>query len=217
MEHRSALGLKAAVFFTGAARRDIDSTISGQRRRYRVWRTWRGLAMGTTTATLKQKAYRELKEFIVIAFYLWVVFGLLLVYKSVILNEEHFSYLAHGVALINALVLGKFVLIARAFHLGDQANNRPLIYPTLLKSALFSVVLAICKILEDAAVGFFHGKSFSQSIADLGGGTLKGILTLTLLLFVVLIPFFAFGELQRVLGEGKLTNLFFHAGGASKT
>jgi hypothetical protein len=99
--------------------------------------------------------------------------------------------------------------MARAFHLGDTAEDAPLIYPTLLKSALFSIVLACCKILEDAAVGFYHGKSFSESIADIGGGTLKGILTLTVLLFVLLIPFFGLGELQRVLGAGKLAQLFF--------
>lgn len=172
--------------------------------------------MSTTTGRLKQRAYHELKEFVVTALYLWVVFGLLLVYKSVILNQEHISYLAHGVALINALVLAKFVLIARAFRLGDQANDAPLIYPTLLKSALFSIVLASCKILEDVAVGFFHGKSFSQSIGDLGGGTWKGILTLTVLMFVFLIPFFAFSELQRVLGERKLAQLFFRPREASK-
>jgi hypothetical protein len=28
-------------------------------------------------------------------------------------------------------------------------------------------------------------------------------------MFVVLIPFFGFGELQKVLGEGKLAQLFF--------
>ena len=166
--------------------------------------------MAAPSPTLKEKAYHELQEFLVIALYLWVILLLFLLYKSVILNEEHISYLAHGVALINALVLGKFVLIARAFHLGDRANDAPLIYPTLLKSALFSLVLACCKILEDAAVGLYHGKSFSQGIADLGGGTFKGIFTLTVLMFVVLIPFFAFGELQRVFGEGKLGRLFFH-------
>jgi len=165
--------------------------------------------METSSRTLKQKAYHEFKEFLIIALYLWVVFVLFLVYKSVILNEEHIDYLAHGVALINALVLGKFILIARALHLGDRADDAPLIYPTLLKSALFSLVLAACKILEEAAVGRYHGKSFSQSIADLGGGTWKGMLTLTVILFVVLIPFFGFGELQRVLGEGKLKQLFF--------
>ena len=91
-------------------------------------------AVSTTGHTLKQRAYRELQEYLVIVLYLWVVFGLFLLYKSVILNEEHISYLARGIALINALVLGKFVLIPRAFHLGDQADDAPLIYPTVLKA-----------------------------------------------------------------------------------
>jgi len=160
--------------------------------------------------TLKQKAYHEFKQYVVIVLYLWLVFGLLLLYKSMILNEEHISTIAHGIALINALVLGKCVLIAKAFRLGETADGAPLAYPTVLKSALFSLVLAACKILEDAAVGFFHGNSFSQSIAELGGGSLKGILTLSLLMFVMFIPFFGFGELQKVLGEGRLAQLFLH-------
>jgi hypothetical protein len=173
--------------------------------------------VNTTKPTLKQRAYHELKEYLVIAFYLWLVFGLFVLYKSVILNEEHVGLIAHGVALINALVLGKFALIARAFHLGESHDDAPLIYPTLLKSGLFAVVLGCCKIIEDATIGYFHGKSFAEAIADIGGGTLLGILTMTLLLFVLLIPFFAFGELSRVLGEGKLAQLFLHPRETSKT
>jgi len=165
--------------------------------------------VATSTQTLKQKAYHELKEFFLIALYLWVVFGLFVLYKSVLLAEEHVSLALHGFAVINALAFGKIILIARAFHLGERLDDAPLIYPTLLKSALFTVLLACCKILEDAAVGHFRGLSFQQSIADIGGGTWKSILTLTMLLFVMLIPFFAMGELQRVFGEGKLAQLFF--------
>jgi hypothetical protein len=171
----------------------------------------------TTKPTLKQRAYHELKEYLLIAFYLWLVFGLFVLYKAVILNQEHVGVIAHGVALINALVLGKFALIARAFHLGEGHDDAPLIYPTLLKSALFSIVLGCCKILEDALIGYFHGKSFLDAISDIAGGTLWGILTMTLLLFVLLIPFFAFGELSRVLGEGKLAQLFIRPRQPSKS
>jgi hypothetical protein len=169
---------------------------------------WRDV-MSTSKQTLKQKAYREFKEYLVITLYLWVVFGLFVLYKSVILHEEHIDFVAKGLALINALALGKVILIAKALHLGEWADDAPLIYPTLMKSALFALVLAIFKILEEAAIGLYHKNSFQQSIADLGGGTLWGILTLTVLLFVMLIPFFGVGELQRVLGEGKLGQLFF--------
>lgn len=166
--------------------------------------------MGTLYPTLKERARRELKELLIITFYLWVVFSLFVVYKSVVLGEEHIPFAYHGFAIINALALAKIMLIARHLHLGERFDEAPLIYPTILKSALFSVVLACFKILEDAGVGFYRGKSFHQSITDLGGGSLKALLTLTALLFVVLIPFFAFSELQRVLGEGRLTQLFFH-------
>lgn len=159
--------------------------------------------------TLKNRAYREFRDFLIIALYLWVIFGLFILYKSMILNQQKFSYLAHGLALFNALALGKIMLIAQAFHLGDQADEAPLIYPTLLKSALFSALLTAFKILEAFAVGQYRGRSFQESIAELAGGTWQGIVTLSLLLFVTLIPFFAFGELERVMGEGTLARLFF--------
>ena len=165
--------------------------------------------MGTSSRTLKQKAYDEFKEFLLIAFYLWLVFGIFIVYKSVLLAEEHINFAFHGLALINALAFAKVVLIARALHLGERFDDAPLIYPTAFKSALFTILLAGCKILEDAAVGHFRGRSFQESISDLGGGAWKSILTLTVLLFVLLIPFFGIGELQRVLEKGKLAQLFF--------
>jgi hypothetical protein len=78
-----------------------------------------------------------------------------------------------------------------------------------VKSALFSIVVTIFKILEAGAVGLYKEEVLQQSIADFAGGTVKGILTFTLLMFVVLIPFFGFTERQRVLGEGKLARVFF--------
>ena len=165
--------------------------------------------MNTPSRSLKQKAIEQMKEFLFIALYLWLVFSLFIVYKSVILAEHQIPFKYHGFAIINALALGKVMLVAKDLHWGERFDDAPLIYPTLLKTALFTVVLACFKILEDAAVGLYHGKSFADSIADLGGGTLQGILILTLLLFVILIPFVGFGELKRVLGEGKLKQLFF--------
>jgi hypothetical protein len=103
----------------------------------------------------------------------------------------------------------KVMLVARKLHLADQFKEAPLIYPTLCKSAAFAIVLGCFNILEEAVIGLYHGRSFTQSISAIGGGTLKGILTLMALLAVLLIPFFGFTELRRVLGEGKLEKLFF--------
>lgn len=158
--------------------------------------------------TLKQKAYRELKEFLLIALYLFVFFAAFIEFKRLTLAQHQVDFVAHGVALINALALGKIMLLARAVHPGKRVDDAPLIYSTLLKSAIFAVILLVFKILEDGAIGYFRGKSFAESIADLSGGSWKALLALTAILFVVLIPITAFAELQRVMGEGTLNRLF---------
>ena len=160
--------------------------------------------------TVKARAFRELKEFFGIALYLWLVFSLLILFKASILAEHHIDFAFHGLAIINALALAKVMLVARDLRVGERFNDAPLIYPTLLKCALFTIILACFKILEDGIVGHLRGKSFRQSLADFGGGTVQVMQTLSLLMFVVLIPFFGCGELQRVLGQGKFQELFFH-------
>jgi hypothetical protein len=70
------------------------------------------------------------------------VFSLPVVYKSLVLAEQHIDYTLHGFALINALALGKVMLVTQELRLADRFRNAPLIYPTLLKSFVFTVVLA---------------------------------------------------------------------------
>jgi hypothetical protein len=159
--------------------------------------------------TLKQKAYQGLKEYVAISLYLWLVFSLFVVYRAILQSDERFSLVAHGMALINALALGKILLIAKELHFAENFKDKPLIYPTLFKSVAFAVILGFFKVLEEAGIGWYHGESFSQSISDLGGGTLNGILAMMAILAVLLIPFFAFTELGEVLSRSKLVNLFF--------
>jgi hypothetical protein len=165
--------------------------------------------MSTSRQGLKQRVFLEFKEGLIITLYLWAVFGLLVLHKSMILAEHHIDFAYHGLAIINALALAKVMLIARKLDLPARMKDAPLIYPTLLKSAFFTLVLACFKILEDAAIGLYRHQSFRQSNSELGGGTWQGILTLALLVFVMLIPFVGYGELRRVMGEGKLEKLFF--------
>jgi hypothetical protein len=106
--------------------------------------------------TLKQRAYHEVREFLMLFVYLWAFLAMFIEFKSVVLAEHHIEFIAHGAALINALVLAKFMLIARAFHT-KRADDAPLIFPTLLKSAISALVLMALKIAEDVAVGYFHG------------------------------------------------------------
>lgn len=165
--------------------------------------------MDEPSRSLKQKAYQGLKEYLAISCYLWVVFGLFVLYKSVLLSEQQFSLALNGVALFNALALGKIMLVARELHFAEHFKEKPLIYATLFKSVAFAMLLGCFKILEKAGVAWYHGKSFSQSTSELDGGSLKEIIVLMAILAVLLIPFFGFTELSRIFGKDKLRKLFF--------
>ena len=164
--------------------------------------------MGEPNRTLKQKAYQGLKEYLAISGYLWLVFSLFVLYRAVLLSER-ISIVAHGEALINALALGKVMLFAQELHFAENLKGKPLIYSTLFKSVAFAAVLGCFKIVEQICVGLFHGKSAGQSIAEVAGGTLNGIIAMTAILAVLLVPFFAFTELRNIFGKEKLAGLFF--------
>src|SRR5947209_13509779 len=103
-----------------------------------------------------------MREYLVISFYLFVVFSLFEVYRSLILAAHDIDYALHGLALINALALGQVMLVAQELHLGDQFREAPLIYPTLLKSFVFTVVVVCSKIAEEFVLRSFHGESFQD-------------------------------------------------------
>lgn len=168
--------------------------------------------MNERTTRLKESAITEAKKFAVIVGYLWMLFALLQLHRLTILREQNpgspIGY-RFGFALINALILGKVILIAEAFHTGERFKDKPLVYAILFKSAVFSVLLLCFDILEEVLVGVFHHKTLTQSMPTLGGGGVEGLLVVGLMVFIVLIPFFSFTEVAHVIGEDELLSMIF--------
>jgi hypothetical protein len=159
---------------------------------------------------LKKKAVEEAKRMLFITAYLWALFTLFEMHRAMVLRQQHvvFSYRV-GFALINALILAKVILIAEALQAGKRLQEKPLLRAVLLKSALFAVILVFFNIVENVLVGLFHGKTLAQSMPDFAGGGLEGELLVGILIFVVLIPFFAFTELRQAIGEEEFHKLIF--------
>ena len=158
---------------------------------------------------LKEKAAEEFKRFLVIFFYLWLVFGLLSIHKSMVLSQEHLDYEEHTFAIINAFVFAKVLLVGEQLHLGRRFENKPLIYPILHKSFVFSVVLICFHVVESVAVGVWRGHTLVESLPPMFGWSPKGLLGVGFTCFVLLLPFFAFREIARVMGHAEMRALLF--------
>jgi len=157
--------------------------------------------------SLKAKLYDELRRFLMIFAYLWLVFFVFLVHEWIVLADNHIGFRFYGLAVINALVLSKIMLIAEGLRFGERFDDKPLIIPIVYKSVLFSVLLVVAYILEEIALGWFHGKSVAESFPQIGGGGAVGTLCVTALLCIALVPFFAFREIARAMGEAEFRSL----------
>jgi hypothetical protein len=158
----------------------------------------------------KERAVTELKRVLAITFYLWVVLSLLEIHRFVVLREVSPTSLPGcriGFAAINALILSKVIVIGQALHLGEQLNEERLIHSAFFKSVVFALSVVCFNVVEEVIIGVIHGKSIVASIPQMGGGGLEGKLLVGVMAFVLLIPFFLFTEVQRVLGRDKLHSL----------
>ncbi len=162
---------------------------------------------------VKERAATELKKFAMIALYLWALFSLFEIHKYTVLREFNLSSLSGykiGFAAINALIMGKVILIGEALHVGEQLREKRLIFSVLFKSAAFALLVVCFDIVEEVIVGMIHGKSLVASIPQMGGGGLEGKALFGVMAFVVLIPFFLFTEVQQAVGKEKLRSIIFH-------
>jgi hypothetical protein len=134
-----------------------------------------------------------------------------------VLAEYQISYLHYGVSVIQAMVLAKVIVVGRALRLGRRLKDHPLIVPTIYKAIVFSIFVALFGVVEHTIIGSLHGKGIAGGFEELASTGKDELLARCMVMFVAFIPFFAFEELERVLGEGKLGNLFFRRRSASES
>jgi len=158
---------------------------------------------------LVERALDETRRFVMMFLYLWILFGLFVLNEVIILRARGMDFSAQGFALINALILAKVMLIAEDLNLDRWLRGRPLIYPILYESFLLTVLFLCFHVVEKVVVGLFKGASAMESLPAIGGGGLAGLACVATILFVALIPFFAFRHISRVLGTSRMKAMLF--------
>ena len=163
---------------------------------------------------IKARLRHEFERFLLMFAYLFVMLVLFQIHEYIILAQHHIAFHKYGFALVNALVFAKFMLIADNYHFAQFRAGRPLLHPILFRSVAFAVLFILCDIGEKLLVGAIHGVGPSQSLPTFGGGGLMGSFLVGAILSISLLPFFAFDEISRALGPGKLAAMILRQGSA---
>jgi hypothetical protein len=166
----------------------------------------------TKAAGLKQRAKNELLEYLGISFYICVFLGALLNYRRVVLAEVGITYTHYGYAVVQALILGKIVLIGDALHLGEGRGDRPLIVSALYRSLIFGVYVLVFHLLERVVHALIKGESLTLGLAEelAHPAIIAAHVSLVILAFI---PFFMLREAGRQLGEERFQKLLFRRQG----
>lgn len=131
-------------------------------------------------------------------------------YTRLVLSEYQVNYFEYGLTLLKALALAKIILTAEALRFGERFRERPLIIPTLYATLVFTAFALVFEVLEHLIIGLFRGKGPAEVFSELLERGWPHLAGMTLVVFIAFLPFFAFRETERALGEGKLKDLFIN-------
>ncbi|MEF3366085.1 hypothetical protein V3H18_05995 [Methylocystis sp. 9N] len=161
---------------------------------------------GEPKKSLAKKAEEEAKAFLPVFLYVWFLLAMLGLHKSIVLSQAHIVQ-HQGFAVAKALAFSKMVFVWNEWGLGRNFDHKPLIAPVLFKSALFGVLLIAMDLLEQALLERFWPAHASADAVDLSNWRM--LLSLGVVTFAALIPFFGFREFAKVVGEAEMRKLMF--------
>lgn len=165
------------------------------------------------TESMADRLKAEFKSLLGIALYFWVLFTLFAFHKA-ILYREHNILLQLGIALINSKLMAKVVFLGEHTRLSKRFEGKPLIYTILFKSFVFAILLFMFRVVEEILIGLWHGKTAYETLfyehPRFGeGNAAYAIAMVCTIMFVALIPFFAYLEIEDALGADTLRGLLF--------
>ena len=134
--------------------------------------------------SLKERALEELKAFWLIALYLWLFLGCFTVYRRLILAETGVPYLHYGIALIEALIIGKVVLIGRMFGFTRRFDHMPLVVPVVYKSVVFALLVMLFGVVERIVSGWFHHQGLLSGLREIASVGVDELTARALMLIV---------------------------------
>ena len=171
--------------------------------------------MSHAATSLGRRVRHELVQYWIICAYLYVCFAAIAFYKTAVLRANGIEYAPYGAAAIEALLVGKFLMIGHAVRLGERRRPRRMAFALLAKAAVFLLFLMALSAAEEVVRGLVHGRTVLASVRELWGGTLLQVFATSLLMLLILIPYLAFKELARVVGPERLRAVLLARDGAA--
>jgi hypothetical protein len=165
------------------------------------------------TLTKKQRLLHELKEIALTMLYLAGTLSVLETYKSLILLQLGINAFGQNYtfALLEALMLGKIVVLAKDLKFLKASPNRSLAQAVLFQSVMMTLITDVGGKIEDAL--FPH----AASLIERSGDPVALMITHQVAAMSIFIVYFTVVGLDKMLGPKTLWRLLFVPAAARET
>jgi hypothetical protein len=156
---------------------------------------------------------KELKEALPAIVFFTIGFNLIELTTQLVLDAYDVQFANFPLATLEALLVGKAVLLANALPFFRRFDKPPLILPIVFKTGIYWLVVAILRFLE-RVIDYWTG-----------GGRLSGIpdyvalhfpwhqfLATQIWIFTLFLIYATAAELSALLGEGEIARVLFSPG-----
>jgi hypothetical protein len=98
--------------------------------------------------SLRHKIAEEIKRIGIVSLYFACCFGVMMVFKRLILAQYEIGFRGITFAIVGALVVAKVVVILEKVSLGQWVRNRPVAVDVILRTLLYTIGVWIVFLLE---------------------------------------------------------------------
>jgi hypothetical protein len=144
-----------------------------------------------------------------ISAYLFILFAAILLYGWEKGGDDGRALTEVGLAAVQAVVLGKFVLFGKILGLGKLPRAEPLLARVLRRTLGVLLVVAVFMAFEEMAVSVLRGGSLMGGIHVLAARGSAEILITMLLMFLILLPLSVLLEFSRHIPRAEIRRLLF--------
>lgn len=159
------------------------------------------MAETSRSAAITAKVKQEARTYLWLSAYLYVVFGALILYKAAVLRDQGLSFAPWGIAIVKALVLAKFLMVAEMLVARHRAGPRPFPLAVAQRAILLGLVLILMTIIEEWVVGMFHGRALAETLGEIFGPRWREFVASALLVTMTLVPYVGLQRVRESLDE----------------
>ena len=164
---------------------------------------------GNNKRNIKKAIVEEAQKALALSIYFGIWFCALAFLAATALDERPIPLTIFGFAIVKAAITAKFMLIGQAIVPIKVSKHHGIVRSLVIESFIYLTIVLALNYIEAGIDGLIHGKAFFQSLAAFGQSDPLKILAMSIVYWLIVIPYLIFTGTLLLMGKSNFVALLF--------